>query len=79
MGRNIDKILSTSIIIYIIIIISIIIMKPTYLYDTELNKFKNFGAANNETMLPITLFSAIIAIIIYLCVMLYNVLLKLLS
>jgi hypothetical protein len=60
-----NKILSNSIKVYILIIISVIIFKPDFIYDKKHNKFKSFGVNKNKTLLSLPIFSILIAVLIY--------------
>jgi len=60
-----NKSLSNSIKLYIIIIISIIIFKPDFLYDKKHNRFKSFGTRKNTTILSLPIFSILLAVLIY--------------
>ena len=55
----------SAVIIYIILIIIIIIIKPHFLYDHSLNKFKEFGTNHNQTYIPLLLFGILSSIILY--------------
>ena len=54
-----------AIIIYIIVILTIIITKPEFIYDHKNNKFKDFGGGENQTYMPLMLFGIVASILIY--------------
>lgn len=76
MGGTIDKILYTSIIAYIFTMISIIIIKPTFMYDKINGKFKQFGMRDNETLMAFPVFGLTSCIAIYTIVVMYTILLQ---
>jgi len=55
----------TPIIIYIIIILLIILYKPTFLYDKHNKKFKDFGSGRGKSLIALPILAIILAIIIY--------------
>ena len=61
-----------TILIYLFIVIFIVIIKPTIMFDNNY-KVKKLGFGENNTFLPYYLFSIIIAILIYYIVNLYYV------
>lgn len=79
MGDTIDKVLYTSIIAYILTMMSIIVIKPSFMYDKGSNKFKSFGTDKNETLLPISIIGLTSCILIYLLVIVYTVLLRIVN
>lgn len=79
MSATIDKILYTSVIIYVVIMIVIIVMKPNFLYDKENKKFKQFGTNKNETIVPIHIIGLTLCILIYFIIMVYMLLLHAIS
>ena len=76
MSDDFDKILYTSIIVYTITMICIIMMRPSFTYDDNNKKFKTFGTGKNETVLPIQFISPLLCIIVYIAVMLCNMITK---
>ena len=60
-----NKILSNSIKVYILIIISVIIFKPDFIYDNKHHRFRSFGTTKNKTLLSLPIFSILIAVLIY--------------
>ena len=60
-----NKILYNSIKAYILIIISIIILKPDFLYDKKHYRFRSFGTTKNKTLLSLPIFSILIAVLMY--------------
>ena len=79
MGDTIDKVLYTSIIAYVLTMISIIIIKPPFMYDKGSSKFKSFGTDKNETLLPISVVGLTSCILIYLLVIAYTILLRIVN
>lgn len=79
MGDTIDKVLYTSIIAYVLTMISIIVIKPSFMYDKGSSKFKSFGTDENETLLPIPIIGLTACILIYLLVIAYTVLLRIVN
>lgn len=67
-----DKMLYTSVVMYILIMCLILIIKPNFIYDYNNNKFKSFGTEQNETMFPIPILSIIACIVVYFIVILYT-------
>jgi hypothetical protein len=59
------SILSKSIKLYLIIIITIILLKPNFFYDDKHKKFKSFGMKKYDSLLPLPLFSILLAISSY--------------
>jgi len=55
----------SSIIIYIIIILIISIIKPTFIYDHDNKKFREFGFAENQSPLTLLTFGIILSFITY--------------
>jgi hypothetical protein len=53
-----------AIIIYLIIMIVLIILKPGFIYDTDKSKFKDFGTGKGKTIFSIGTFAILIAIVI---------------
>lgn len=72
MTNAIDKVLHTSIITYIFVMISVIIAKPEFMYDSKNNKFKSFGTTENETIMALPIFGMTSCIIIYFLVVTYT-------
>lgn len=58
--------LYNTLLIYAILIIVILIIKPSFMYDSEEGKFKSFGLNNNETIFSFGFVVIGGAIIIYL-------------
>ena len=54
-----------AIIIYIIIIVLLVLVKPDVIYDHKLNKYKEFGFEDNKTVLSLYVISIILALIIF--------------
>ena len=79
MGDTIDKVLYTSIIAYVLTMISIIVIKPSFMYDKGSSKFKSFGTNDNETLLPIPIVGLTLCILIYLLIVMYTVLLRMVN
>lgn len=50
---------------YIIFIAIIILLKPTFMYDTISNKFKSFGTCENETIFSFSFISLVSGILFY--------------
>lgn len=54
-----------TIIVFVILTIIVLIIKPTFMYDYENKKLKQFGCGQDQTLLSFPLFSISCAIIIY--------------
>ena len=54
-----------SVIIYIILIMSIVILKPEFIYNKDTGKFKKFGNKENQTYFTFPIIAVISSIIIY--------------
>lgn len=52
------------IIIFLGIMISLVLIKPEFLYSKKLNRFKQFGADEDQTLLSLPLVSVFMAIIV---------------
>lgn len=72
MGETIDKILYTSVVFYIILMIIIIVLKPQWMYDDKQQKFRSFGTDENETLITMPIVGLTSCIIIYLIIMIYT-------
>ena len=79
MTEAIDKILYTSIIIYVTMMILIIITKPYFLYDNKNKKFKSFGINNDETIISIPVLSLMSCVLIYFIVIAGTVFVKVIN
>lgn len=60
-----DTPLISSIVFYIIINVIVLIFRPNFIYCYKSNKFKSFGFEDNETIMPIHMFSIFIAFLLY--------------
>ena len=58
-----------AIIIYILIVVGIYLYKPSFMYDYENNKFKEFGFTEEKTMFSLPVMAIILSIIIYLVIL----------
>jgi hypothetical protein len=54
-----------AIIIYIILILIVVIIKPNFLYDHKSNKFKEFGCNQDQTYMPLMLFGVLASITLF--------------
>lgn len=54
-----------SIIVYIIILILLLIQKPTIIYDIKYKQYKKFGCRKRESLFAFPVLAIILAIIIY--------------
>lgn len=79
MSDTIDKVLYISIIAYVFTMISIIVIKPSFMYDKRNSKFKSFGIDENETLLSIPIIGLTTSILIYFLVIAYTVLLRIIK
>lgn len=57
--------LNNTIVFYIILIISLIITRPQFMYCRRNNKFKQFGYGEGKTILPFSIVSISGGIILY--------------
>lgn len=69
---DIDKVLYTSIIAYIIAMIVLVTVKPKFMYDDENKKFKSFGFSDKETIFAMPVVGMGLCISIYLFVIIYT-------
>ncbi len=52
--------------VYIIIIILLIIFKPSFIYDRKLKKFRQFGTSKGNTIFTLPVLSILLAVLLYL-------------
>ena len=71
MSDIIDKVLYISIILYICLIMIVLMIKPSFIYDDKNNKYKSFGFSKNETIIPIQLLNILLCTFSYMCVLIY--------
>ena len=71
MLENIDKILYISMVLYISTMGIILFVRPTLIYDHQINKFKSFGTKTDETLLALPVIGVTLCISIYLLIMIY--------
>ena len=76
MAENKEKILYASIIIYIIVMITIIFIKPNFIYDNNEKKFKSFGFDNDKTIFTMPVLSLTICVAIYMILLIYAIVIK---
>lgn len=69
---DIDKILYTAIITYILAMLLIIIIKPHFIYDKQNGKFRNYGSKEEETFIALPIMGSVLCVLIYLLVMVYT-------
>lgn len=58
------SVIYTTILIYLIVLVSIIFLRPRLFYNN--NQLKTFGIGKNQTILPLFMASVIIIVIIHL-------------
>jgi hypothetical protein len=70
---NPERPLETTILIYLIVLGALFLLKPKFLFDPKgnLKKFAT-GAGNHKTILPLWLIIALIGIVIYYIVIVFN-------
>ena len=51
--------------LYILLVIALVVLKPSLVYDHQKKCFKDFGMGNNKTILTLPMVSISSAIIIY--------------
>jgi heme/copper-type cytochrome/quinol oxidase subunit 2 len=61
------------IILYIIIIITLVFLKPAFLYDNEKQQYKEFGTGENQTLFTLPSIAIILAIIIAIIAMSFKI------
>jgi hypothetical protein len=66
-----NEIVTSSIIIYIFLLIVVFILKPKFIYNKYTNDLKQYGFNKHETIFPYVLFCAYAAIIIFLICCIY--------
>jgi NADH:ubiquinone oxidoreductase subunit 6 (subunit J) len=54
-----------TVIIFILTIIILIVIKPTFLYDKKKRKFKQFGYGKHKTILTLPILSIFVSIIVF--------------
>ena len=57
--------LHNTVLFYIIIVITLLFIKPRSMYCYETNKFKQFGCNENQTLIPFSIVSISSGIILY--------------
>ena len=62
--------LKKSITIYLILVVVMLYLQPSFLFD-ENGNIRNFGLSNNNTIMPLPMLFVIMAIIIYLVVLFF--------
>ena len=66
--------LQNTIIIYIIIILALVIIKPNFVYCHKTKKFKPFGCNEGQTFLSLQIISVASAVLVYMIMdIFYNV------
>lgn len=55
-----------AIIVYIIIILSLVALKPNLIYDHNKNEYREFGFGGNRTLLSLPVISVLVAIFVFL-------------
>lgn len=55
------------IILYIIIIASLVLSKPTFIYDYDKSKYKEFGTTDDKTIFTLPVIAICVAILIAVC------------
>jgi hypothetical protein len=55
------------IILYIIIIVSLVLSKPEFIYDYDKSKYKEFGTTNDKTIFTLPVIAICVAILIAVC------------
>lgn len=58
--------LYNTLLVYIIMIVAILVIKPAFMYDYTENRFKSFGLANNETFFSFSFSALAGGVIVYL-------------
>ena len=64
-----------TVIFYILINSVFLLVKPNFMYCNKINKFKTFGCNKNQTLFPfplISIGSAVLLYIIFLCIKIVN-------
>jgi hypothetical protein len=57
-----------SIIVFILIFLLLIIIKPKFIYNKKTKKFRSFGIGKNKTLLPLPILSIFISVIVFLII-----------
>lgn len=68
---DIDKVLYMAIITYILAMLLLIITRPSFLYDEQTNKSKNYGSGDNESLIAFPITGTILCVFIYLFTTIY--------
>jgi len=76
---NPDTPLCNTIIMYIIIIVLVLLLKPEFMYCKETNRFKQFGLEKGKTIISFPIMCMGIGIILYMIFMLINIICKLIN
>lgn len=74
-----DRILLVSIISYIFVMVSIMVIKPTFMYNINDGNLKQFGTGNGESIVTLPIVGITSCIIIYFIVMLYTLLVQIID
>jgi hypothetical protein len=53
-----------SILIYIILIVSLVIMKPSFIYDDNKKQYREFGNGDNQTYFTLPVLAILIALVV---------------
>lgn len=70
--NSIDRVLYTTIVMYIVAMCIIIVIKPKFMYDHTRKKFKSFGTNNGETVFAVPIVGISMCIVVYFIVVLYH-------
>jgi hypothetical protein len=75
MSETIDKILYTSIFMYIFMMATIMIIKPEFMYNRKNQQYKQFGLDDGKTIFTVQIIGLIASVLIYMFVVIYHVIL----
>lgn len=68
---DVDKVLYITIFIYLAIMISVMVIRPEFLYDAKEKKFKDFGMGKNNSIFALPEFGMMASILVYLLALIY--------
>ena len=63
-----------TIIFYIIIMVAIILVRPSVMYSSKINKFKSFGCGDDQTLMSLPVVGLTSAIVLYFIFLMIEVL-----
>jgi len=62
---DIDRVLYASVIIYLILMITLILIQPSIMFDHKMKKLKSFGFDDKETLFALPVIGIVASVLIY--------------